>query len=133
MDFEPKKCQLQRCGEPFTPKHLNEGYCSFEHQNEAKRARQKLHRDSYKRFIPLFIKNNDRMAELIANGITNLTPEDIDRFELDISLCRTCRPPDNYPDSIMMDFGEFYLLTNKNFLTFQLFKHETADPTVQSV
>jgi ribosomal protein S10 len=132
MDNESKKCKLPRCGESFIPTHLNESYCCEEHKDEAKRDRQKLQRDCYKRFIPIYIKNNEIMADLFAEEIKELTAESIEKYGLDLSLCRICKAQPEYPESILMDFGAFYLLTDKNFLTFKLYKHETADSTVQS-
>ena len=112
------------CGREFTPAHGNDSYCCPEHQEEAKKDRQKKRRDPIKNFIPIMMKNHEQIERMVALGMLTCTAQQLMAFEVDISLCRFLKSP-QYPDNVVLDFGEFILITDSNFLTFKIEQHDT--------
>ena len=125
-----RKCKLSSCGKPFTPAHDNETYCRREHQYIARKIRQRLHREIFKKFIPIYIRNNEIMAGLFAQNIAVLTVNDIEVYGIDVSLCRYCYSTTGAPEEILMDFGAYSLTTDKTFTTFKLSQNEANNNTV---
>jgi hypothetical protein len=120
-----KHCKLKRCKEPFLPEHGNEEYCCDEHQEEAKLEAQKERRDPIKHFIPILMKNHERIETMFLQGMTEVTSEVLEAYAVDLSLCRHVKAPATHVGKLMLDFGTYYLITETDFLIFKLFKHDT--------
>jgi hypothetical protein len=114
------------CDEPFDMGHGNSGYCCKEHQDLAKRERQKKKRDCYKKFIPLFIEINERLEEFYQAGKTDFTKQEIENYGLDISLSRLSNSLTEN-GTIIMDFGDYYFKTQPQFTSYKLFKDENTN------
>lgn len=111
------------CGDEFTPLHGNSIYDTSECEESARLERQKKKRDPIARFFPIMMSNHEAIDRLIKEGKTELTRKDVDAFKIDISLCRHLQTPLEHEGKIMLDFGEYYLITETDFLTFKIYKH----------
>jgi hypothetical protein len=116
-----KKCLW--CGALFTPEHGNSKYCRTDHEDEARKLRQKVKRDPIARFLPILMGNHLIIDGLNNRGITELTKGEFEAYGLDISLCRHMLPPAEHLGKMMLDFGDYYLVTDPSFLTFKIYKH----------
>lgn len=114
------------CGDLFTPEHGNDAYCCPDHQEQAKKERQKRKRDPVSRFFPILMRNHEAIGKLFADGKMELTAEEVIAYGIDLSLCRHMQPPLEHQGKLLLDFGQYYLITETNFLTFKIFKHDTA-------
>lgn len=114
------------CGDEFTPKHGNNIYDTAECEEAARLDRQKRKRDPIARFLPILVKNHEVIDRLNREGKTEITRQEIAAHQLDISLCRHLQPPPEHEGKIMLDFGDYYLITEPEFLTFKIYKHEAA-------
>ena len=121
--------QCPWCGDRFTPIHGNDSYCSEEHRDLAKRERQKSKRDPIKDFIPILMANHEIIDGLYRKGITEISREELGAYRIDISLCRHLKPPTEHIGTLMLDFGEYYLLTETNFFKFKIYKHAAITAT----
>src|ERR1039457_5238778 len=95
------------CGDQFIPTHGNDNYCCTEHQDEAKKDRQKRKRDPIKGFIPILIRNHEILDELINKGKLELTRNEVEAYGLDISLCRHIQAPKEFEGMLLLDFGTY--------------------------
>jgi hypothetical protein len=114
------------CGEEFIPLHGNTIYDSPECEEAARLDRQKKKRDPIARFFPIMIINHEAINRLYNEGKMEFTRKEVDAYNIDISLCRHLQPPPEHEGKILLDFGEFYLTTETDFLTFKIFKHATS-------
>lgn len=114
------------CKNLFESNHGNDNYCCIEHQEEAKKERQKQKRDPIKSFIPILMKNHEILNKIYTNGKHELSANEIEAYGLDISLCRHMQAPQAFEGKLMLDFGTYYLITEHNFLTFKIEKHDPA-------
>jgi hypothetical protein len=131
-EYEIKTAPTQKicvwCGNPFEPTHGNSNYDSAECQEKAKKKRQKQKRDPIKGFLPILMKNHEILDKHFTDGKLEITFSEIEAYDLDISLCRRLNPPTEHVGKSMLDFGTYYLITDTNFQTFKIYKHE-ADHT----
>jgi len=116
------------CGDTFEPTHGNGNYCSTNCQGESKKARQKQRRDPIRRFIPILMRNHEIIDKVFGEGKLEINASEIEAYKLDISICRYINPPAEHAGKSMLDFGTYYLITDANFKTFKIYKHE-ADHT----
>ncbi len=114
------------CGNEFTPIHGNSIYDTAECEEAARMERQKRKRDPIARFLPIMMKNHEVIDHLNNTDKTEITRQDIEAYQLDLSLCRHLQPPPEHEGKIMLDFGEYFLITDTDFLNFKIYKHETA-------
>ena len=121
-----KNCAWTVCGEKFTPSHGNNKYCRDEHEYEAKKERQKKDRDPTSRFLPILRNNHRIIAELFIAGKTELTRAEIEGYRLDISLCRHLKPSQQHIGMRMLDFGDYYMTTESDFLNFKIYKNDAT-------
>ena len=117
------------CGGKFTPTHGNNKYCCDEHEDEARKLRQKNDRDPTARFLPILRDNHRIIAALVRAGKTELTKSEMDAYQIDISLCRHLQPPPEHEGKLLLDFGHYFLITESDFLTFKIYKHEQDTTT----
>lgn len=115
------------CGDDFTPDHGNDTYCGDDCKYDAKRDRQKTKRDPISRFIPILMANHEAIHYLSDMGKLELSRSEVDAYTIDISLSRHMQPPGEHAGKLMLDFGEYFLITDLNFLTFKIFKHDTTN------
>ena len=118
--------QCPWCGDWFTSTHGNDSYCSVEHQDLAKKDRQKRKRDPIKNFIPILMGNHEIIEGIFNEGKLELTNVELEAYGLDLSLCRYLKPADEHQGKLMLDFGQYFLITDLHFLNFKIFKHETV-------
>jgi hypothetical protein len=118
-----KKCAW--CGDEFTPTHGNSIYHTVECEEASRLDRQKKKRDPIARFFPIMMSNHEVIDLLNSEGKTEMAKQEIEAYQLDLSLCRHLQPPPEHEGKIMLDFGEYYLITEPDFLTFKIFKHAT--------
>jgi hypothetical protein len=116
------------CGLVFTPTHGNDGCCGDECAYEKKKARQKEKRDAVKKFFPIMFQNNEMLEEMYDAGILEPTIKELENYGVDVSMCRYCHSTEG-SNGIMLDAGAYYLITETNFQTFKLFKHDTESAT----
>lgn len=114
------------CNMPFIIEHGNDGYCCGECADSAKRDRQKRKRDAVKKFFPIMFRNNEALEQLYIEAIMEPTAEQLEQRQVDISMCRWCRNPD-CTNSILLDAGDYYLITDLQFKNFKLHKHVNDD------
>lgn len=114
------------CGEEFTPLHGNTIYDSHECEEAARLDRQKKKRDPIARFLPIMVSNHEAINRLYNEEKMEFTRKEVDAYNIDISLCRHLQPPPEHEGKILLDFGEFYLTTETDFLTFKIFKHAAS-------
>ena len=115
------------CGDLFTPNHGNDNYCCREHQEEAKKDRQKQKRDPIKKLIPILMANHEILDNLVIQGKSELTADEVEAYHLDISLCRHLKTQGEHIVKLMLDFGTYYLITETDFLIFKIHKHATTN------
>jgi len=113
-------------GEKFTPTHNNEIYCSDACYDAAKAERQKRKRDPVRGLILILMNNHERIANVYTEGKTSLTNQELEAYGIDVSLSRHMQPTTEHSGKLMLDFGEYYLITEPNFLTFKICKHGTS-------
>ncbi len=119
-----KKCAW--CGEEFTPLHGNSIYDTPGCEEAARLERQKKKRDPIARFLPILVNNHEVIDHLTSKGKTEITKQEVEAYQLDLSLCRHLQPPPEHEGKIMLDFGEYYLITEPDFLTFKIYNHVTS-------
>lgn len=113
------------CQKPFVPAHGNKEYCCDSHYDEARRERQKQRRDPVARLIAILMENHEKIYAAYLSGKTELNQEEISARQIDLSLARQVKPPAGH-EGLMYDFGEFSLLTDRNFQTFKIIKNDTS-------
>lgn len=113
------------CYTPFTPGHGNDRYCCHHHFDLAKKERQKQRRDPVARLISILMENHENLDGLNQQGKTELTRAEVYAFKIDLSLARYIQPPEEFKGQLMLDFGQYALITDKNFEHFKLIKHDT--------
>ncbi len=114
------------CETEFVPTHGNQTYDTPECANAAKAEQQKTKRDPVAKFIPILINNHERIESAFNDGKVELTREEIELYQIDISLVRYLKPSPQFEGHLMLDLGVFFLITRPDFSTFKIFKHETA-------
>ena len=118
-----RNCLLLRCSEVFEPEHGNQWYCCIEHQAEARKERQKERRDPIALFILILMRNHEVIDKLYNEGEIEPSRKLIEAYGFDISLCRYMQPPPEHHGKLMLDVGDYFLITDTQFLTFKIFKH----------
>jgi len=116
------------CGQLFAPEHGNDECCTDECAYEKKKWQQKQKRDAVKKFFPIMFLNNEMLEQMFDDGILKPTAKELENYGVDISMCRYCHCSDG-TDNIMLDAGAYYLITEVNFQTFKLLKHDTENTT----
>ncbi len=119
-----KKCAW--CGEEFTPLHGNSIYDTPICEEASRLDRQKKKRDPIARFFPIMMSNHETIDRLDSEGKAELTRKEVDAYKIDLSLCRHLQSPPEHEGKIMLDFGEYFLITGTDFLTFKIYKHVTS-------
>lgn len=120
-----KKCAW--CSEGFIPNHGNSMYDKPECEEAAKKERQKLKRDPIARFIPILVRNHEIISRLYLGGKTDLNKEEAEAYQIDFSLFRNLLPPVEHQGKILMDVGDYYLISEPNFLKLKIYKHDSAE------
>lgn len=117
--------QCPWCEDQFTPTHKNEVYCSPACNSAAKAERQKRKRDPIKAFIPIMMNNHEQIEAMFMQGITEASMSQLEAFKVDISICRHLKSPPAIEGKLLLDFGEYLLITDTNFQKFKIEKHDT--------
>ena len=117
------------CQESFTAKHGNESYCCEQHILDAKADRQKRKRDPIARFLPIMTKNHELLEHIISEGIFECSADQLQAYGVDISICRFMKSAEQYPEHVVLDFGEYLLLTDHLFQNFKIVVNDTQ-PTL---
>ena len=120
-----KKCL--GCGKIFIPNHGNNNYHEPSCEREARRKRQKAKRDPISRFIRILVSNHEIISRLYREGKTDLKRDEAEAYQIDFSLFRNLIPPPQHQGKIMMDVGDYYIISEPNFLNLKIFKHDTAE------
>ncbi len=114
------------CGDIFISTHGNDGYCSEECEKEARKLRNHLRYNSISSLFPVMLANHKLLEGYFEAKRFDFSGEELENDGLNFSIYRKLYPEPNNLDLIRLDFGTYYLETNKNSQTFKLYKNETT-------
>lgn len=121
------KLLCPNCKETFDEKHGNDVYCSVRCEDLAQKKRQKEERDPVKELLLIVKHNHKGLKAMDDAGIVEPSRDDLELYGVDISLSRFIHLPGLEEGQIVMHFGEYNLITDKDFQKFKIIKNETAN------